>query len=137
VSRRAALTITVFAVVGCEFTPPGGPTRFPKSSVEGAVLLAGRPLPNGATAWVTFYPEGSARGDVTVCRVNADGNYRSDHAPVGPLNVRIDVAPSVLAGLPFEVRRWVQVLRGPGSPLRMETREGEVTRFDFDLRPPR
>jgi hypothetical protein len=64
-----------------------------------------------------------------------DGRYRCDRAPAGPVNVRIDLAPAVLAAVPMELRRWVSVLRGPTTPLRMTTNADASTRFDFDLRP--
>jgi len=131
--RRVALLFLATVASGCEFTAPGRPSDFPNSVVEGKIVMDGQPLPNGGRCWVTFFPEGSSRGDVAVCRLNSDGRYRCDHVPVGPLNVRIDVAPSAAVRIPLIVRRRVMLLRGPASPLRITTTEGAVTRFDFDL----
>jgi hypothetical protein len=133
--RTPSFAIAVAALVGagCEFTAPGGPSEFPKAVVEGSVSLDGRPLPNGGVGWVTFFPEGAARGDVAVCRLNSDGSFRCDRVPVGPNHVRIDAAPSALATTPAIVRRRVQILRGPESPFRITTTAENVTRFDFDL----
>jgi hypothetical protein len=131
--RTAALLFVATVAAGCEFTPPGRPSDDLETVVEGTILLDGSPLPNGGRGWVTFFPEGSSQGDVAVCRLNADGSYRCDHVVVGPVNVRIDVAPSVAANIPPIIRRRIMTLRGPTSPLRSTTTAGAVTRFDFDL----
>jgi hypothetical protein len=131
--RSAAFVLLATVGAGCEFTLPGRPSDFLKSVVEGKIVMEGQPLPNGGRGWVTFFPEGSSRGDVAVCRLNADGRYRCDRVPVGPVNVRIDVAPSVAANILPIVKRRIMLLRGPASPLRITTTEGAVTRFDFDL----
>lgn len=130
---RAILLSLATAAAGCEFTPPGRPSDFPKAVVEGKIVMEGQPLPSGGRGWVTFFPEGSSRGDVAVCRLNSDGSYRCDRVPVGPVNVRIDVAPSAATSLPPMTRRRVLLLRGPMSPLRITTTDAAVTRFDFDL----
>jgi hypothetical protein len=131
--RTIALLFVAMVLSGCEFTLPGRPSDFPKAVVEGKIVMEGQPLPNGGRGWVTFFPEGSSRGDVAVCRLNSDGRYRCDRVPVGPVNVRIDVAPSVAANILPIVKRRIMLLRGPASPLRITTTEGAVTRFDFDL----
>jgi hypothetical protein len=132
--RRHVALVTAFATLtGCEFTLPGRPTDFPATIVEGSILLGGRPLPNGGAGWVTFFPEGSSLGDATVCRLKEDGSYICDRVPVGPLNVRIEVAPSVETDWPQSLRQGVAILRGPQSPLRIESKAGEKTRFDFDM----
>ena len=131
--RTVAILFVVAVGAGCEFTPPGRPSDFPKAVVEGTILLDGRPLPSGGKGWVTFFPEGGSRGDVAICRLNSDGSYRCDHVPVGPVNVRIDVAPSATADISPFVRRRITVLRGPASPLRITTAKDAVTRFAFDL----
>ena len=121
------------ATTGCEFTLPGRRSDFPKTTVEGSILLGGQPLPNGGIGWVTFFPEGSSLGDATVCRLKPDGKYSCDRVPVGPVNVRIDVAPSVMVGWPLPLRQRVTLLRGPQSPIRITTKADETMRFDFDL----
>lgn len=131
--RCVAILAAVAPTIGCEFTFPGRPADFPTTTVEGAILIGGRPLPNGGTGWVTFFPEGSSLGDATVCRLKEDGTFYCDRVPVGPLNVRIDVAPSVMKDWPQPLRQRVVLLRGPQSPLRIESKSGETTRFDFDL----
>lgn len=123
----------VATLTGCEFTLPGRPSEFTKTTVEGSILLGGRPLPNGGAGWVTFFPEGPSLGDATVCRLKEDGSYTCDRVPVGPLNVRIDVAPSVMKDWPQTLRQGIAMLRGPQSPLRIESKANEKTRFDFDL----
>jgi hypothetical protein len=128
-----ALLVAVVLCAGCEFSLPGPPSEFPKAVVEGKITMDGKPLPSGGRGWVTFFPEGSSRGEVAVCRLEADGGYRCDHVPVGPVNVRIDVASIVAANISPIVRRRVSMLRGPASPLHVTTIEGAATRFDFDL----
>src|SRR4051812_5986031 len=129
---RIALVFLIASLgVGCDATFPERPSHSPKTVVEGRVLLEGRPLPNGGVGWVTFHPEGSSLGDVAVCRLQSDGSYRCDHVPVGPVNVRIDVAASV--SLPPMIRRRVNRLRGPESPLRIVTTRGTATSFEFEL----
>jgi hypothetical protein len=124
--------VLMLATVGCDYTLPSRPQQFPTSVVEGTILLAGKPLPNGGTGWVTFFPEGGSLGDPTVCRLKPDGSYFCDRVPVGPINVRINLAPSVLAQSPRIVRNHNAVLRGPASPLRIVAKQGETTLFDFD-----
>jgi hypothetical protein len=131
--RLLVIVVAVVTLTGCEFTLPSRPTDFPTTAVEGSILLGGRPLPNGGAGWVTFFPEGSSLGDATVCRLKEDGSYSCDRVPVGPLNVRIDVAPSVMKDWPQPLRQGVAILRGPQSPLRIESKAGEKTRFDFDM----
>jgi hypothetical protein len=130
-ARLAVLLCSASFGAGCEATLPGGPSAFPKAVVEGTVLSEGKPIPNDGVGWVTFYPEGSSLGDAAVCRLKPDGSYRCDHVPVGPLNVRIDVANSV--SLPPVIRRRINRLRGPESPLRVVSSTGAATRYDFDL----
>jgi hypothetical protein len=119
--------------VGCDYTLPSRSQQFPTAVVEGIVLLAGKPLPNGGTGWVTFFPEGGSLGDPTVCRLKPDGTYFCDRVSVGPNNIRIDVAPSVLAQSPPIVKNSNAILRGPRSPLRIVTKSEEKARFDFDF----
>ena len=130
-TRAASLLCIAALSSGCEFTFPGRPSDFPKSVVKGKILLDGRPLPSDGAAWVTFYPEGASLGDAAVGRVNPSGEYRCDNVPVGPVNVRIDVASSVV--LPTIIRHRVNRLRGPESPLKITTTKEAATRFDFDL----
>ena len=69
--RTIALLFLATVASGCEFTLPGRPSDFPKAVVEGKIVIEGQPLPNGGRGWVTFFPEGSSRGDVAVCRLNS------------------------------------------------------------------
>ena len=133
IPRLMILLFAAASCAGCEFTFPGRPSDFPTAVVEGKIVMDGKPLPAGGRGWVSFFPEGASRGDVSVCRLKADGVFRCDRVPVGPVNVRIDVAPNVAAIMSPIVRRRLILLRGPASPLRLTTSEGAVTRFDFDL----
>lgn len=85
---------------------------------------------------MTVFPMGPSLGDLAIGPIGEGGRYRIDHAPVGPLAVRVNLPKTMFEELlrtnPPLARR-VHPYGTPASPLRMTSRPGEPTRFDFDL----
>jgi hypothetical protein len=130
---RALCAAAILVSFGCRYRWPGPPESFPKTVVEGTILFDGRPLEAG---WVTVFPMGPSLGDLAIGPIGAGGRYRIDHAPVGPLAIRVSLPKSMfqeLARTNPALARRVHLFATPASPLRTMSRPNEPTRFDFDL----
>lgn len=124
---------SLLLAVGCEFTPPGPPERFPVAVVHGRITAAGKAVSAG---WITLMPVDGAVGDSTVGRIRPTGEYCFENAPVGPLQVRLRIPPAahpeVLRNDGF-FQRKLSLLQGNASPVRITTTGTSELVFDFDL----
>lgn len=131
-SLRATYALTSgLLLVGCAYQPAGAPENFPHAILDGSITANGEPLDEG---WISVFPVGSTVGDPAYGRIVA-GGYRIDDAPVGSLQVRIDVPRSTREALadnrPLTARlRRISI---PSSPLRVTTKRDQATTFDFDV----
>lgn len=118
---------------GCGFRAPGPAWRYPTTTVTGRLTLSSQPIPDG---WVTLEPFGATIGDQVIGRLDGEGRFRIEGAPIGPLQVRlrfpVDLAAAI-AGTDPRRQKQLQILASPGSPLHITTELGKTRSFDFDL----
>ena len=131
-SRRRRLSILLAAVA--VVVAPGcreelGPERFPTASVQGVIVISGRPVESG---WVEFQPAGGAVGNIRSARIEPDGTFRADRVAIGLNVVRLvdlpDMSPGAAAVLSYTppIRRTIP--SEPGGPIRIDVFE-ELVRY--------
>lgn len=105
--------------------------------MTGELTLGGGPLPSDFRGWVTLFPLDATLGDAVTARVGPSGRFEFPAAPVGLVQVRIDAAEPLrhprTGALPPAVIQRLNVIRGPGTPLRFTTKVAEPNQFKFDL----
>jgi hypothetical protein len=97
--------------------------------VSGEIRLAGKPVDR---AWISFYPVDGTQGDPVFLAADANGRYKTDLAPRGPLAIRVELPASLVSQAPEPLFGRLQILAGNSSPLRHRTGP-KPTRFDVDL----
>ncbi|MDB5309142.1 MAG: hypothetical protein JWO38_3344 [Gemmataceae bacterium] len=107
--------------------------------VSGTVRLGGKPLPGGR---VTFHAQDKSTSPVSA-PINADGTYRLDRCPTGPVRVTVQVAteptdrtkvgagPAKGPRPPIIPRRYTDA---DESELTLAVKRGSQT-YDIDLTP--
>ncbi|MFO0946168.1 MAG: hypothetical protein U1D30_09520 [Planctomycetota bacterium] len=118
---------------GCTYQPPGPPWDYPTTTVSGRITYAMKPIPDG---WVTLEPFAETVGDQVIGRIDKEGYFQIEGAPIGPLQIRIRFSRELadaLAGNDPRRQRALLNLASPGSPLQIRTQPGKPESFDFDL----
>ncbi|MBX9652515.1 hypothetical protein K2Y11_02735 [bacterium] len=85
---------------------------------------------------MSLFPLGSTLGEPLLVRVNADGNYSTDKAPIGPLAVRVTLPKSdieIIKRNDSAIASRLETVGGLKSPLRIKTKPDSINRFDVDL----
>jgi hypothetical protein len=118
--------VMVFAFSGCGTSLPEPARPFPKTKVQGVVSLGPLPLPKPCGGWVTFFPIDGTLGDPATARLKPDGSYSIEDAPVGLVQIRVELKKATLSQLPRQVADALQVYRTPGTPLKFTTRPQTV-----------
>ena len=117
--RMAWLAVALTAA-GC--SEELGPERIPTASASGVVTMSGQPLSPG---WIEFQPYDGALGDPASTRINPDGSFRFERAPLGKVVVR-------LYGVPLEAKAAIWLLRTT-SPIRRVTQSPEGPPMQIDV----
>lgn len=132
-SRQGVFTLVSFVLilclgpVGCRRTPFGPPTRHPTIVFQAIITHGGMACGPG---WLTLMPVAGTVGDHVVVPIGSDGTVQCDHAPVGRVQVRIQlVNPPTDRG----IKDRLSLLRGPGSPVVTDTSVLHEP-FRFDIR---
>lgn len=105
-------------LAGCDGSPPQGPSRFPLAGLRGVLTAAGRPIGPG---WITLTPVPKTIGDHIVIRVDERGEFQTDGAARGDLQIRVRLPRGLQAELEDLGAIAPQQLReaaGIASPLR-------------------
>ena len=131
--RNVLVSLLAPLLAGCGYHPPGRAWTYPTTNVTGKIMLAGRAVPAG---WVTLMPIDRTVGDFCIGRIHQDGTFTIPEAPIGPLQVRVKLAPRLSLALPIgqsAIYRKLASLSDPGSVLRLTTVAGKTDYFECDL----
>lgn len=111
-------------LVGCEFNLPSAPFLPPTTTIHGKVTLAGEPV---TTGWIAFHPRCGTVGDHVIVPLQADGSFEARGAPIGSLQVRIDLPERIerdwSARSPMLAERFPR-MKGPGAWLSFASTSG-------------
>lgn len=118
--------------------PAGGCVRETTARLQGAVTLAGKPIPADARAFIVF-ASGPDRSRSTTAPI-IDGRYDSPHTPVGDVTVFFEISHPVgpertsdRTGLAYrDVATLVPARYETGVPLNVA---GDDAHRNFDLAP--
>lgn len=101
-----------------------GPETIPTTEVSGIVLMSGEPLGQG---WIEFQPIDGALGDIRSARIQPDGTFHADRAPIGRVAIRlinVPIEPPFAAQLfsrASPIRRTIP--ERPDGPIRIDAFE--------------
>ncbi|QDU64044.1 hypothetical protein Pan216_49320 [Planctomycetes bacterium Pan216] len=86
---------------------------------------------------MVLYPTRGTVGNHVSARIDEEGRFAFEEAPVGPVSIRIDVERPSLP--PEEQRlvdpRFLERLRGPSSPFTATTKAGRNVALQINLQP--
>lgn len=130
-SKLATLALLMLPLVGCD--GQSGAT----TTLSGQVTIGGQPIPSDATASVSFRPIGGQKAQ-PVSALIANGGYRCDAVPLGPVvaefDIRQPVGPmktSARTGAQYQEEKSL-VPANHAAGIEFEVKAGDESR-DFEL----
>jgi hypothetical protein len=125
-----------WAIVGIALLGCGGESGPPTARLQGAVTLAGQPIPADATGMISFQPRDKAQGAAASAEI-VGGKYDCPKAPLGPVTVLFNITqptgPEYTSSRGEKVRdskSLTPLKYGSGTPLEVT---GDNAALDFDL----
>lgn len=93
-AARVGLSLQWLLVLGCAIAATGcGSKSGATAHLQGSVTLDGKPLPDDATAFIMFAPDGKGADSVSVPITK--GRYDAVKVPQGPVKVFFDITRPV------------------------------------------
>jgi hypothetical protein len=107
------LVLLLLCACGCGHEPIVGPENFETTPLTGQVRLLGRPIGKG---WIELSPIDGTTGHLRAGRLNPDGSFVIDRAPVGRVAARLVGTGRLISGDPtldglIERYRQVSLIR--------------------------
>ena len=102
VATGGRILLSLFALAaGAGCREEWGAERFATTTVRGAILVGGRPVPGG---FVEIIPGEGTRGNLRSGPIAADGTFRLDRVPVGAVSISLSRLP-------------IRAIPGPAGPV--------------------
>lgn len=137
-ARRASSGAITLLASACFLAAAGGCVRESTARLQGAVTLAGKPLPADARAFIVFATGPDRSRSVSAPII--DGRYDSPRTPMGDVTVFFEISHPIgpertsdRTGLPYrDVATLVPARYETGVPLNVT---GDDAHRNFDLSP--